>query len=166
MKIHKKTEFFQDCRQIISMVQKDHPATLPLILATAFLDASFPFINLIFGALILDHLLAGDKNTMFLVWWMISLNCILGIGSRFLSWRARAEGLVVRVFREIQSGHAQTLFIGGIVIKWIFIPNDSGTNHGIMVRESLCHPKGQGISSGGDGDGFRIAAVQIQITAE
>lgn len=94
MKIHKKTEFFQDCRQIISMVQKDHPATLPLILATAFLDASFPFINLIFGALILDHLLAGDKNTMFLVWWMISLNCILGIGSRFLSWRARAEGLV------------------------------------------------------------------------
>ena len=62
-----KNDFFQDCRQLTALVQRRRPATLPVALLTAILESAFPFVNIIFGALILDRLLTGDKGVMVLV---------------------------------------------------------------------------------------------------
>ncbi len=88
-----KNAFFQDCRQLIALVQHKRPATLPVALLTAILESAFPFVNIIFGALILDHLLTGDGGVMVLVWWMIGLDFVLGCSSRVLRWLCRAEAL-------------------------------------------------------------------------
>ena len=85
--------FFQDCRQLIALVQHRRPATLPTALLTAVLESAFPFVNIIFGALILDRLLIGGEGVMALVWWMIGLDFALGCSSRVLRWLCRAEAL-------------------------------------------------------------------------
>lgn len=94
MKRHRNNEFFRDCGQILAMIQRDHPAAIPLALAAALLEAGFPFVNIVFGARILDRLLAGGEGVLTLVWWMIGLDFVLGLGGKLLSWRARREGLV------------------------------------------------------------------------
>ena len=73
-----KNGFFRDCRRLIALVQCKHPATLPAALFTAVLESAFPFVNIIFGALILDRLLTSDEGVMVLVWWMIGLDFALG----------------------------------------------------------------------------------------
>lgn len=88
-----KNDFFQDCRQLIALVQHRRPSTLPVALLTAVLESAFPFVNIIFGALILDRLLTGNKVVMVLVWWMIGLDFALGCSSRVLRWLCRAEAL-------------------------------------------------------------------------
>lgn len=88
-----KNDFFRDCRQLIALVQHKRPATLPAALLTAVLESAFPFVNIIFGALILDRLLTGDEGVMVLVWWMIGLDFALGCSSRVLRWLCRAEAL-------------------------------------------------------------------------
>lgn len=88
-----KNDFFQDCCQLTALVQRRRPATLPVALLTAVLESAFPFVNIIFGALILDRLLAGDEGVMVLVWWMIGLDFALGCSSRVLRWLCRAEAL-------------------------------------------------------------------------
>ncbi len=88
-----KNGFFRDCRRLIALVQCKHPATLPAALFTAVLESAFPFVNIIFGALILDRLLTSDEGVMVLVWWMIGLDFALGCSSRVLRWLCRAEAL-------------------------------------------------------------------------
>lgn len=88
-----KNGFFRDCRRLIALVQCKHPATLPAALFTAVLESAFPFVNIIFGALILDCLLTSDEGVMVLVWWMIGLDFALGCSSRVLRWLCRAEAL-------------------------------------------------------------------------
>ena len=88
-----KNDFFRDCRQLIALVQHKRPATIPAALLTAVLESAFPFVNIIFGALILDRLLTGDEGVMVLVWWMIGLDFVLGCSSRVLRWLCRAEAL-------------------------------------------------------------------------
>ncbi len=88
-----KSDFFRDCRRLIALVQRKRPAVLPAALLTAVLESAFPFVNIIFGALILDRLLTGDEGVMVLVWWMIGLDFALGCSSRVLRWLCRAEAL-------------------------------------------------------------------------
>lgn len=88
-----KTDFFRDCRRLAALVQHRHPSVLPAALATALLESAFPFVNIVFGALVLDRLLAGGEGVMVLVWWMIGLDFALGCSSRVLRWLCRAEAL-------------------------------------------------------------------------
>ena len=76
------------------------------------------------------------------------------------------EGLVVRVFREIQSGHAQTLFIGGIVVQGVSIRHIGHADHGIVGFHSPHFPERKGIIPGRDRDGLQIGIFQIQIPAK
>ncbi len=89
----KTNDFFRDCRQLIALVQRKRPAMLPAALLTAVLESAFPFVNIIFGALVLDGLLAGEEGVMTLVWQMIGLDFVLGCSSRVLRWLCRAEAL-------------------------------------------------------------------------
>ncbi|MDE7273855.1 MAG: ABC transporter ATP-binding protein/permease [Lachnospiraceae bacterium] len=88
-----KNNFFRDCCKLIALVQHRRPTMLPVVLLTAVLESAFPFVNIIFGALILDCLIKGDESVMVLVWWMIGLNFALGCSSRVLRWICRAEAL-------------------------------------------------------------------------
>lgn len=52
-----------DCRRLIALVWRRRPATLPAALITAVLESAFPFVNIILGAIILDRLLTGERES-------------------------------------------------------------------------------------------------------
>ena len=77
-------EFFRDLRASLAAVAREKPSMLPVTVANALLESAFPFVNIIFGAKILDCLLAGGAGVMTLVYWMAGLDLALGLGSGLL----------------------------------------------------------------------------------
>ena len=67
MKTKKRAEFFRDCRDLLSLIHRRRPTAIPAALVTALLESAFPFVNILFGARILDRLLAGGEGVMELV---------------------------------------------------------------------------------------------------
>ncbi|MDE6881301.1 MAG: hypothetical protein K2P20_08070, partial [Oscillospiraceae bacterium] len=84
MKKTKIREFIQDLRDILAMVHRESPRMLPVTALRSLFDSAFPFVNILFGARILDCLLAGGEGVMPLVWWMTGLNFALGLGSQLM----------------------------------------------------------------------------------
>lgn len=130
-----KNNFFRDCRQLITLIQRRRPATLPTALITAVLESAFPFVNIIFGALILDRLLAEDSEVMVLVWWMIGLDFALGCSSRVLRWLCRAEALT-----------ADELALGAVTEKCLTMDYQQLETQAIMDKkiraEEGCNSRG------------------------
>ena len=62
MKTKKRAEFFRDCRDLLSLIHRRRPTAIPAALVTALLESAFPFVNILFGARILDRLLAGGEG--------------------------------------------------------------------------------------------------------
>ena len=56
--------------------------------------------------------------------------------------------------REVQSCHAQTLFICGIIIQRVSVYGYGHTNHGKVMSHSFPVAKAKRIVSGSKGDGF------------
>ncbi len=86
-------EFARDSRDILRMIHRVRPTMLPCVFVSAALSAAFPFVNIVYGALILDHLLAGAGDVMLLVYWMVGLDLVLGLGSKLLTWVTKSEML-------------------------------------------------------------------------
>ena len=135
MKASEMTGFFRDCRRLLALVQRQRPATVPMVFLAALLESAFPFVNIILGALVLDRLLAGGGGVMELVWWMAGLNLALGCGSQVLQWLCRAEALT-----------AGELTMGAVTEKCLTMDYQQLETQAIMDKktraEEGCYGKG------------------------
>ena len=95
MKKSEIKEFVRDLRDILAMIHRESPIMLPVTVLCSLFRSTFPFVNIILGAQILDRLLAGGEGVMVLVWWMIGLDFVLGLGTKLLKRRIVLESWTV-----------------------------------------------------------------------
>ena len=73
-------EFFKDMYRILKIVYRMSKVTIVVCFLKSIIQASLPFVNIIFSARLLDGLLLGNKDQLFHdLYWMITLNFVLGI---------------------------------------------------------------------------------------
>lgn len=84
----KLTAFRHDCQKLLGAVHRENKGTLPLVIIGSMLEAAAPFISIIFGARILDKMIAGAdrRDIMTSVYIMIGLTFATALLSR---WFAR-----------------------------------------------------------------------------
>lgn len=72
--------------KIIRLIHKIYPTLLPLIVISELIDAAIPFINIIFGSVIIDALVSGSSYEEIYLYavWMIGLNAVLVLLSQGL----------------------------------------------------------------------------------
>ncbi|MDF2538978.1 MAG: transporter related [Herbinix sp.] len=77
----------QDMSAILRMIADISKSFLPVVLITNILQAALPFVNILFGYLILDGIVGKHAKEAILnnVYWMLFMNLILGILVSFLS---------------------------------------------------------------------------------
>lgn len=65
--------------KLIRFIHKIHPTLLPLIVISELINAAIPFVNIIFGSLIIDSLVSGNnyEETYVYVMWLVGLNAVL-----------------------------------------------------------------------------------------
>jgi ATP-binding cassette, subfamily B, bacterial len=74
-------ELFNDTMDILSMVSSISKSFLPFIILKNLIQATLPFINILFSYFILDGIVEIDPKEIifFSVYWLIGLNLVLGI---------------------------------------------------------------------------------------
>lgn len=76
-----------DTREILKWISHISKWFFPLILAKNIIQATLPYIHILFGYLILDGIIAGDSSSDIMknLYWMIGLNLGLGLLHSFLT---------------------------------------------------------------------------------
>lgn len=65
--------------KIIRLIHKIYPVLLPLIIVSELINAAIPFVNIIFGSVIIDALVSGSSYEEIYAYaiWMVGINAVL-----------------------------------------------------------------------------------------
>lgn len=87
MKKSNRTAVIKKTQEILKLISNISKWFFPLVIAKNVLQATIPYVNIIYSYLILDGIIAKDLESDILsnLYWMISLNLVLGLLLSFLT---------------------------------------------------------------------------------